>query len=262
MMTVASINLFIHKDAFIWVLWLTIFRWIILSLNFEHGYHLHDEQQWYHVLRGLSRAIFTTLTSSFVVMRDRKQQKTYINYWYSDYSIDQQMIHYIGMHSFWILVSLHFDTNAGAKAIGGTPRKDLTVKEWWLIWCWKSYERLGNLTFDNWYASAKFLSLLTALELPTISIARVGKAAIKTVSQIEKGEHGQFSYAFDEGMSLHGSKTLLSPCYPTAHGLLKKLNDFQGKAKKTDSGATTKSHQTLQQWYGGVGLLDTSVATY
>ena len=108
-------------------------------------------------------------------------------FWHLDYSIDEQVIPYFGMHSAkqtmrnksvwfgyknfvlatsdgypYILISY-----AGAKGIGGTPGKDLTIQVVTEL-VLKSFKYIGNLTFDNWYTSAKLISLLTALDIPAI----------------------------------------------------------------------------------------------
>ena len=56
---------------------------------------------------------------------------------------------------------------AGAKGIVGTQGKDLTMRGFTKM-VLKCCEGLGNLIFDNWYTSAKFINLLTALDVPTI----------------------------------------------------------------------------------------------
>ena len=57
----------------------------------------------------------------------------------------------------------------------------------------KSFKGIGNLTFDNWYTSAKLVSLLTALDIPTIGTVRadhVGNAPILSTKDLENKEHG------------------------------------------------------------------------
>ena len=58
---------------------------------------------------------------------------------------------------------------AGAKGIRGTPGKDLTIRVV-IELVLKSFKSIGNLTFDNCYTSAKLISLLTALDIPTIGV--------------------------------------------------------------------------------------------
>ena len=94
---------------------------------------------------------------------------------------------------------------AGAKGVGGTPGKDLTLRVVTEL-VLKSYEGLGNLTFDNWYSSAKLISLVTAFDIPTICTARadrVGDAPVLSNTQIEKHDRVYFSYAFDNSLALH-----------------------------------------------------------
>ena len=56
---------------------------------------------------------------------------------------------------------------AGAKGTRGTPGKDLTIRVVTEL-VLKSFKGIGNLTFDKWYISAKLITLLTALYIPTI----------------------------------------------------------------------------------------------
>ena len=55
----------------------------------------------------------------------------------------------------------------GAKGIRGTPGKDLTIRVVTEL-VLKSFKGIGNLTFDNWYTSAKLITFLTVLYNPTI----------------------------------------------------------------------------------------------
>ena len=84
------------------------------------------------------------------------------------------------------------------------------------------FKGIGNLAFDNWYTSAKLISLWTALDITTIGTVRVDwvrNAPVLRTKGLEKREHGFYSYAFDDSMSLHCVKwlnnsvvTLLSNC--------------------------------------------------
>ena len=56
---------------------------------------------------------------------------------------------------------------ADAKRIGGTLGKDQIIQLVTELVI-KSFKGIGNLTFDNWYTSAKLTRLLTALDITTI----------------------------------------------------------------------------------------------
>ena len=60
----------------------------------------------------------------------------------------------------------HIIPYSGAKGVGGTPGKDLTVRvvSNLVLQC---KEGIENLSFDNWYASTQLLLLLTAMDIPT-----------------------------------------------------------------------------------------------
>ena len=145
--------------------------------------------------------------------------------WHLDYNIDEQMIPYFGMHSakqtmrnksgrfsyknFVISSSDGYPYKlipySRVKGIGGTPGKDLTLHVV-IDLVLKCDSGIGNLSFDNWYSSAKLMSLLTAMEVPTICTAksdRIGKAPVKSSSALSKGPLGEFSYAFDDSLALH-----------------------------------------------------------
>ena len=133
----------------------------------------------------------------------------------------------------------------------------------------KSYEGLGNLTFGNWYSSAKLISLLTALDIPTICTARadrVGHAAVLGNTRIEKHDRGYFSYAFDNSLVLHCVKwrdnsivTLLSNSrgpYP-----LNTVERFSRKQKKKISLSRLNLIKFYNEAMGGVDLVESAVAT-
>ena len=66
-------------------------------------------------------------------------------------------------------------------------------------------EGSGNLTFDNWFASAKLL-LLIAMDIPTICTVRddhIGEVHIKSKSSMSKHERGEFSYAYEDVVGPH-----------------------------------------------------------
>ena len=65
---------------------------------------------------------------------------------------------------------------------------------------------IGNLTFNNWCASTKLMSLLTAMDIPTICTVRddrIGNVQLKSKASMPKSERGQFSYAYDDIIGLH-----------------------------------------------------------
>ena len=206
---------------------------------------------------------------------DRSLQQ--FGFWHLDYSIVEQMIPYFGMHSAKQTVwnkSVRFGYKnfvlassdgypyilipyAGAKGIGGTPGKDLTIRVVTEL-VLKSSKGTGNLTFGNWYTSAKLISLLTALHIlsiGTVRADRVGNAPVLSTKGLEKQEHGFYSYAFDDSMSLHCVKwldnsvvTLLSNCirpFP-----LDSVERFFKVKKKKISVLSTPSDKTVLQCYG------------
>ena len=83
-------------------------------------------------------------------------------FWHLNYSIDEQMVLDFGLHSAKQTIQ-NKSVSFGCKnfiltSCGGTLGKDLTVRvvtEMVL----KCYVGLGNLTFDNWYTSAKLYLL-------------------------------------------------------------------------------------------------------
>ena len=75
----------------------------------------------------------------------------------------------------------------------------------------KSFKGIGNLIFDNWYTFAKLISFLTALDIPTIGTVQadcIGNTPVLSTKRLEKKEHGFYSYAFDDSMSLYCVKWL------------------------------------------------------
>ena len=145
-------------------------------------------------------------------------------YWHQNYAINEQMTPYFGTHSakqtmqnksVWfgyksfVLASSdgcpYHTPDSGAKGVGGTPGKDLTVRvvSNLVLQC---KEGIGNLTFDNWYASMKLMLLLTAMDIPTtctVTDDRIGKVQIKSKSSMSKLERGEFSYVYDDVAGLH-----------------------------------------------------------
>ena len=220
-------------------------------------------------------------------------------YWHQNYAIDEQMIPYFGMHSakqarhsksVWfgyksfVLASsdrywCHIILYSGVKGVGGTPGKDLTVSvvSNLVLQC---KEGIGNFTFDNWYASIKLMSLLTAMDIPTICTGRddhSGEGQIKSkasMSKLERGELsyaydyvGELSYAYDYVVGLHfvrwndnSAVTMLSNCigpYP-----LDRVEWFSRNEKRWIPVARPNPIKVYDSAIGGVDLLDSTVGTY
>ena len=158
---------------------------------------------------------------------------------------------------------------AGAKGIGGTSGKDLTIRVVTEL-VLKSFKGIGNLTFDNWYTSAKLISLLTALDIPTIGTIRadcIGNAPVLSIKGLEKKECGFYSYAFDDSMSLHCVKwldnyvvKLLSNC--TGPFPLDSVEHFSKAKKKKMSVLQPQMIKLYNNAMGEVDLIDAAVATY
>lgn len=157
----------------------------------------------------------------------------------------------------------------GARGIGGTPGKDLTVRVVTDL-ILQAEGSIDNLTFDNWYSSAKLSSLVTAMDIPlicTVRPDRVGKAPVMSTKCMEKQERGSYSYAYDDAMQLHCIKwrdnavvTVLSNCYgpePT-----NSVERYSRKVMKKVSIPQPKPIGYYNQAMGGVDLLDASVADY
>ena len=131
-------------------------------------------------------------------------------------------------------------------------------------------EGIGNLTFDNWYASTKLMSLLTAMDIPTICTVRddrIGEVQIKSKSSMWKLERGEFSYAYDDVVGLRCVRwndnsvvTTLSNCiglYP-----LDRVERFSRNEKKRIPVARPNLIKVYNSAMGGVDLLDSAVGTY
>ena len=129
-------------------------------------------------------------------------------------------------------------------------------------------EGLGNLTFNNWYASTKLMSLLTAMEIPTICTVRynrIGDTQIKSKYSMSKSERGDFSYAYDDIVGLHCVRwnensvvTTLSNCigpYP-----LDRVE--RCKEKKKINVNRPNLIKVYNSAMGGVDLLDSAVGIY
>ena len=152
---------------------------------------------------------------------------------------------------------------------GGGAGKDLTLRVV-IDLVLECDSGIGNLSFENWYSSVKLMSLLTAMEVPTIYTARsdrIGKAPVKSSSALSKGPRGEFSYAFDDSLALHcvnwmdnSVVTMLSNCtgpFPLQH-----VDRFSNAQKKKVSVQQQRTIKLYNQSMGGVDLVDAAVATY
>ena len=148
-----------------------------------------------------------------------------VGFWHKYYSIDEQMIPYFGMHSAkqtmrnkairfgyknFILSSAdgypyYIIPYAGAKGVAEIPEKDLTMRS--VLDCvLESEGGIQNLAFDNWYASTKLLSVLSAMQIPMISTVRsdrVGDAPILSDNQMKKKARGEHFHLFDKNVGVH-----------------------------------------------------------
>ena len=134
----------------------------------------------------------------------------------------------------------------------------------------KSFKGVGNLTFDNWYTSAKLISLLTALDIPTVGTVRadhVENALVLSTKDLENKERGFYSYAFDDSMSLHCVKwldnsavTLVSNC--TGPFPLDSVERFSKAKKKKISVPRPQMIKLYNNAMGRANLIDAAVATY
>lgn len=266
-----------------------------IDTNTEMVYQAISKNRFKQIKRFLHLADNSTidLTDKFAKVRPlydlTNKSLQQFGFWHKDYSIDEQMIPYFGMHSAkqtmrikavrfgyknFVLASADgypylIIPYAGAKGIGGTPGKDLTIRVVANM-VLQSIDGIGNLTFDNWYTSAKLMSLLAALGVPTISTVRadrVGNAPVLNTKDIERKERGFFSYAFDDSMGLHCVKwydnsvvTLLSNC--TGPFPLGAVDRFSRKEKKKVSVPRPNLIKFYNNAMGGVDLLDAAVATY
>ena len=210
-------------------------------------------------------------------------------YWHLNYSIDEQMIPYFGMHSAkqtnraksvrfgyknFVLSSAdgypyHLIPYCGAKGLGGTPGKDLTLRVV-LDLVLQNNQGIGNLAFDNWYTSAKLMSILAAMKIPTIGTVRsdrVGNAPLMTTSEISKRKRGTHSYAVDQNQAIHcvnwmdnSVVTLMSTStgpYP-----LNQVDRWSKSEKKKVLVSQPAMIKLYNESMGGVDLIDSAIATY
>ena len=111
---------------------------------------------------------------------------------------------------------------SGANGLAGTPGKDLTSRVV-IEFLTELNGVKPNLAFGNWYTSTKLLSMLTALDKPTVCTARVnrlGTAPTLSTKVMMKKERGELCYSFDKVIGLHLVRcmdnsvvTTLSDCF-------------------------------------------------
>ena len=217
-----------------------------------------------------------------------KSLKQY-GFWDKDYSIDEQMVPYYGMHSAkqtmrnkgirfgyknFVLSSSDgypytFIPYGGAKGIAGTPGKDLTMRVI-LNLVIGSEGGVGNLAFDNWYASTKLLSALSAMNIPTVCTVRsdrVGDAMMSSDQQMKKKERGEYEYMYDKNLGLHLVKwndNSVVNCLSNCIGVhpLEGVDRFSRKDRKTISILLPHLLKLYNQIMGGVDMVDGAVAAY
>ena len=129
---------------------------------------------------------------------------------------------------------------------------------------------IGNLTFDNWYTSAKLFSALTAMEIPTIATARsdrLGGATLMSTTNLMKKQRGVFSYSFDSAQSIHcvnwldnGVVNLMSNSIGPHQ--LNRVERFSKREKKKVFIPQPALIKFYNESMGGVDLVDAAVATY
>ena len=233
------------------------------------------------------------LTDKFAKVRPlydiTNQNINKFGHWHLNYSIDEQMIPYFGMHSAkqtnraksvrfgyknFVLTSsdgypYQLIPYCGAKGIHGVPGKDLTLRVV-LDLVLQHRDGIGNLAFDNWYTSARLMSILASMKVPTIGTVRsdrIGKAPLMSTSQIGKQKRGQHSYVYDPNQGIHcanwmdnAAVTMLSTStgvYPLKH--VERWSKSEKKKILVPQPAMIKSYNETM---GGVDLLDSAVATY
>ena len=67
-------------------------------------------------------------------------------------------------------------------------------------------EGIGNLTFGNCSTSYKLISMLTAMNIPTICTVHgdhIDSAPITSKSQMARIPHGNYCYAYNDSVSLY-----------------------------------------------------------
>ena len=119
------------------------------------------------------------------------------SFWHKDFSIDEQMIPYFGIHSaketmrnkgtrfgYKNLVLTNSDgypyhviPYSRDKGLAGTPGKYLTSRVV-IDFLTELNGAKPNLAFDNWHTSTKLLSVLTALDKPTACTVRVESQSV------------------------------------------------------------------------------------
>ena len=229
---------------------------------------------------------FAKVRPLYDITNDSLQQ---FGHWHLNYSIDEQMVPYFGMHSAkqtnraksvrfgyknFVLASAdgypyRLIPYSGAKGVGGTSGKDLTLRVV-LDLVLQSGNGIGNLAFDNWYTSARLMSALAAMDIPTVATARsdrVGGAPLMTTTNMGKKKRGTLSYAIDKTQVLHcvnwmdnAVVTLMSNStgpYP-----LNQVERFSKSEKKKVLVPQPAMIKLYNESMGGVDLIDAAVATY
>ena len=210
-------------------------------------------------------------------------------FWHLNFLIDEQMMPYFGLHSAkqtmrnkgirfgyknFVLSSSDgypyiIVPYSGAKGVGGTPGKDLTMRVV-LDLVISSGEGLGNLAFDNWYSSTKLISALTAMKIPTISTVRsdrVGDAPFVPDNQMKKKERGEHFHLFDKNIGAHLVKwndNSVVNCISNSIGVLplEPVERFSRKEAKRVNIQRPQLMKIYNQAMGGVDLVDAAVGTY
>ena len=156
-------------------------------------------------------------------------------YWHQDYTIDEHMIPYFGMHSArhtMHVKSVRFGyKNLVLARSDGYPYHLISYSSIVVDLVLTCQEGIRNLILDNWYASSKLISLLTAMNIPIICTAcgdRINSASITSKSQMKRFPSGNYSYAHNDSIGLHYVQwkdnsvvTMLSNCigpYPLEKG--------------------------------------------
>ena len=163
----------------------------------------------------------------------------------------------------------HVIPYSGAKGFAGTAGKDLTSRV--VIGFLTEFNGVKpNLAFRNWYTPNKLLSILTALDIPTVCKARAdpwGTAPTLSTKVMMKKKRGGSCYSFDKVIGLHLVRwmdnsivTTLSNCSSPYHQ--EKVERFSRKQNKKIQVQTPKHIKIYNDAMGGVDLLDNTVATY